>query len=116
MKLVITARLVQLYHHHVLLELTIHILDKTKLLTVLLVLVALIVTWLVQLLSDLSARLDIIVLQAHLSKPKRNVHKAPIVHLVQLPLSHAQQVLTNLMKFNSNVYLVQMAGTVKELD
>jgi hypothetical protein len=36
--------------------------------------------------------------------------------LVQLPLSRAQQVLTNLMKFNSNVYLVQMAGTVKELD
>lgn len=106
----------QLYHHHVLLELTIQILEKTKLLTVLLVLVALIVTWLVQLLSDFSARLDIIVLQAHQSKPKRNVHKAPIVHLVQLPLSHAQQVLTNLMKFNSNVYLVQMAGTVKELD
>lgn len=90
----------QLYRHHVLLELTIHILVKTKLLTVLLVLVAIIVTWLVQLLSDLSARLDIIVLLAPQSKPKRNVHKAPIVQLVQLPRSHAQQVNTNLMKFN----------------
>jgi hypothetical protein len=69
-------------------------------LTVLFVQQALIVTWLVQLLSDLNARLDIIVLKAQNSKLKKNVHKAPFVQLVQLLLSCALKALINQMKFN----------------
>lgn len=94
----------------------IHILVKTISLTVLLVLEALIVTWLVQLLLDYLVRLDTIVHQVLQSKLKRNAPKDLTVQLVHLLLSYALQVLTNLMKFNRIVSLVLMAGTVKEPD